>query len=197
MILCIRLVESNSRSIGRFICSISFLWQIKLCTVIRLLLIESFYLSRAGSGTVLVWVFNNGSTVCLKGNIVIRDGTQAEEWLAQGHWQVMEYNWRLQVLGQCSFYKCWSGKMFNAELHKLFYIGLSHGKPGSKPVVTKLVSLLKFPCVRCGFFQSIYLKMQNDVYYQKTSVLKRVLNLLALLSCSYVGWNFIDTGKYN
>lgn len=87
--------------------------------------------------------------------------------------------------------------MFNAELHKLFYIGLSHGKPGSKPVVTKLVSLLKFPCVRCGFFQSIYLKMQNDVYYQKTSVLKRVLNLLALLSCSYVGWNFIDTGKYN
>lgn len=134
-----------------FIWSISFLWQIKLSTVIRLLLIESFYLSRAGSGTVLVWDFNHGSKVCLKRNIVIRDGTQAEERLAQGRWQVVENNQRLQVLCQWSFYKCWSGKMFSAKLHKLSYIGLSHGKPGSKPVVTKLVSLLKFPCVQLFF----------------------------------------------
>lgn len=40
--------------------------------------------------------------------------------------------------------------------------------------------------------------MQNEVYhYKKKSVLKRVLHLLALLSCSYAGWNLIDTGKYN
>lgn len=63
--------------------------------------------------------------------------------------------------------------------------------------MTKLVSLLKFPCVKL-FFLSIYLKMQNEVYhYKKKSVLKRVLHLLALLSCSYAGWNLIDTGKYN
>lgn len=32
---------------------------------------------------------------------------------------------------------------------------------------------------------------------RKKHVLKRVLHLLALLSCLYVGWNLVDSGKYN
>jgi len=74
--------------------------------------------------------------------------------------------------------------MFSAKLHELFYIGLSRGNSGSKPVVTKLVCLLKFPYVKHGvlFFLSIYQKMQNEVYHcKKKNVLKTVIASVIVL----------------